>query len=63
MSMDSLTLTSSTGRFVREAHYLAPPSPARKLAVFLDAEYYVERMDAPGIVKVHWPRWRMSTPA
>ena len=48
--MDSLTLTSSTGRFVREAHYLAPPSPARKLAVFLDAEYYVERMDAPSCI-------------
>lgn len=48
--MDSFTLKSSSGKFTRKAFYLPAISKARRIALFLDAEYYVDQMDTPALL-------------
>lgn len=48
--MTSFTLRDSTGRFTRKAHYLPAAERPSRLALFLDAEFYVDQMDAPALI-------------
>lgn len=48
--MIPFTLRDSTNRFTRKARLLPAAGQATHLALFLDAEYYVDQMDAPAVI-------------
>jgi enterochelin esterase-like enzyme len=48
--MNTFTLRDVTGRFTRKARYLPAAGKPSRLALFLDAEYYVDQMETPSII-------------
>ena len=50
MSLESFTLGSTSKKFSRKIWYLPSETKARRIGIFLDAEYYLNQMDAPGII-------------
>lgn len=51
MPLDSFTLQSSTGRFHRKAWYLPSIATPKRIAILLDAEIYLERMQAAALIR------------
>ncbi|HVJ44988.1 MAG TPA: alpha/beta hydrolase-fold protein [Luteolibacter sp.] len=49
--MTSFTLRDSKDRFIRKARFLPAKAPASRLAVFLDAEYYIDQMETPALIE------------
>jgi|GEM_PF-5865175 len=47
MRLEEHTITSSTGEYSRDFWYLPSDQKPQKICLFLDGEYYVNKMDAP----------------
>lgn len=47
MNLEEITLSSASGEYRRQAWHLPAIGDARRLGIFLDAELYLEPMDAP----------------
>ncbi len=49
--MQSFTLRSTNKLFARTAWYLPPINRPQRIAIFLDAEYYVDQMNTPALLE------------
>lgn len=49
--MNIVTLPSTNGKYHRKAWYMPARGTPTKVAVFLDAEYYLDQMDTPGVIE------------
>lgn len=48
--MNTVTLPSTNGKYNRKAWFMPADGIPVKVAVFLDAEYYLDHMDAPAVI-------------
>ncbi|QJE96810.1 alpha/beta hydrolase [Luteolibacter luteus] len=52
MNLEEIALSSASGEYRRKAWYLPAVSEARMLGIFLDAELYLEPMEAPATLEM-----------
>lgn len=50
MKLEEYILQDADGEYARKVWYLPATAEAEKLAVFLDGEYYVQRLDVPELI-------------
>lgn len=50
MQLEEIVLSAQSGQCTRTAWYLPGGEKPRRIGVFLDGEYYIERMQAPALI-------------
>jgi len=50
MHLDSFTLGSTSKKFSRKVWYLPSEAKCRRVAIFLDGEYYLDQLEAPAVI-------------